>query len=154
MLVPHGSEALRSWSISERALRAAAWATIVVAIVLVTGLGTIVDRLARLRTSPAMAATPASGEGRVGDVDSLRAQVANLDQALRMIRSADGRLRTVAGSGAPSATSDSVALMLRAEADSLLELAGRVSKGYGALADSATRRAEAGAKRSPGRPAR
>ena len=145
MVVPHGSEALRSWSVSERAIRGVAWGGMVAAAVLLTGVGTIVGQLSRLGANAAEAAT-LSGTGEDDDVDSLRARVANLDQALHTIRGAEGQLRLVAGSGVRSAASDSVALLLRAETDSLLGLAGRVAKGYGTLADSASRSAGGSAR--------
>lgn len=140
MLVPHGSEALRSWSVSERALRAVAWGGVVAGAVLLTGVGTIVRQLGRLGASAAQAATLGGDAGK-GDVDSLRARVADLDQTLDAIREGEERLRLVSGSGVQSATSDSVALLLRAEADSLLRVAGSVAKGYGRLSDSAARSA-------------
>ena len=136
MVVPHGSEALRSWSVSERAVRGAAWGGILLAAIFLTGAGTIVRQMWYLGNRPAMAATPNDGTNADGEVGALRARVATLTTALDTIRDADARLHAVAGGKASRA--DSVAILLQARTDSLLRSARDVKKGYGTLADSAT----------------
>ncbi|MEO7964179.1 MAG: hypothetical protein ABIT38_09765 [Gemmatimonadaceae bacterium] len=135
--MPHGTETLRSWSISEHALRGAIWGGVLLAAVLLTGSGTIALQLWRLGSRPAMAATTRVGSGLTDDVGALRSRVADLNNALDTIRSADAKLRDVAS--ARGTRSDSVALLLQARTDSLLRHASVVAKDYGSLADSATK---------------
>lgn len=137
MLVPHGSDALRTWSVSERTVRNALWGAALLGVLLVAGAGTIARQLWRLGSRPAMAATAPSVAEPADDVGTLRSSVADLNEALDTIRSADAKLRAVAGSASPMG--DSVAKLLQAQTDSLLRSASVVARSYGSLADSAAR---------------
>lgn len=145
MLIPHGSEAPRTWSLTERSLRRLIWTGSLAALLLSIGAATVISRVALLASPPVMAAdVPGSGAALHGEGAALRARVAELDSMLDTIRSADDRLKRLVG----SAAGDSVAMILRsrASADSLLEHASRVARGFAIVRDSSASRA--------GRPAR
>jgi hypothetical protein len=125
------------------------------AVVLATGVGTLIRGAWQLGTSPAIAATLRPNDSPADDVRALRSRIADLNNAMDTIRSAEARLRDVAQSESPR--SDSVAKLLQARTDSLLRNASVVARNYGTLADSASKSARAhrrGSERSDGRVAR
>lgn len=139
MLIPHGSEAPRTWSLTERSLRGLVWTGSLAVLLLAIGAVTIVSRVGQLASPMAMAAgVPESSQGLRNEGEALRARVAELDSMLDTIRSADDRLKRLVG----SAAGDSVAMILRsrASADSLLEHASRVAKGFASVGDSSASR--------------
>lgn len=98
LLVSHDSEAPRSYSISERTLRAGALLGVAFALVAMIGVGTVVARLGSLRPVPAARSLERETASQVSsDVRNLRSRVARLNGVIDTIRQHESELRAAAG---------------------------------------------------------
>jgi len=121
MVVPHGSDSPRSYSISERAVRCglyvAAMFGLMAAIGLVTAIGTtgrFISGAVRPTEANAMSAQPR-------DLSEVAKRVASLRDTLEVIRKREAQIRLLAGLPA----TDSAAQILAAAQDSLADSAAR-----------------------------
>lgn len=97
LVVSHDSEAPRSYSVTERALRVAAGAVMALVLVALIGLGTIIASVTRKDpAAPTMAAT-GSFISTPPELDSLRRRVGQLRVMLDTVRGQDARLRRELG---------------------------------------------------------
>ena len=159
LVVPHGSEALRSLSVSERAVRWLVYSAAGVVIIVTLCFTILLTRLGSLEHERAMVLDASTADGQV---DALRAQLAQLNGSIDSIHQTDALLRAAVGTTAPAAPgfwsrllrrvtserartdsgrtrNDSARAELRSAAhaaDSLLVRAGEVSVRLGQLADS------------------
>ena len=107
LLVSHDSEAPRTYSISERAVRVGVLLGIAVTLVAMIGLGTVIANLGSLNPRPAARVAGLSdlNDTEVSpDVRSLRNRVARLQGVLDTIRQHESQLRVAAGMPATDST--------------------------------------------------
>ena len=98
MVVPHGSDSPRSFAISERAVRAAAYTGSVLALVAIVGSGSAVASAGRVISNlvrPAEANAMASATPR--GVPDVARRVASLRDTLEVIRKREAQIRLLAG---------------------------------------------------------
>lgn len=168
LIVSHDSEAPRSFSVTERRVRAAAGAFAVLVLVAMVGVGTIIARVGRIATPP-LAPAVAVTSPPAGEVVQLQSRVGELQNLIDSIDLVDDSLARLTGSSEPdsailrrlmarlpallSTQGTAVAAVApdpataRATADSLLRHARGVTARLRAL-DSAARRVPANAPRA------
>jgi len=144
MVVPHGSDSPRSFSISERAVRAAAYTGSVLGLVAIVGLGSAIATTGRF-VSRAIRPTEANAmDSRPGDVSEVARRVASLRDTLNVIRKREEQIRLLAGlpatdSGiaAPNAgTGDSSQVPIDTDVETLIQRADLLSARFAAVTDS------------------
>ncbi|MDF2772454.1 MAG: Peptidase [Geminicoccaceae bacterium] len=152
MVVPHGSDSPRSFAISERAVRAAAYTGSVLALVAIVGIGSAVASAGRVISNivrPAEANAMASATPR--GVPDVARRVASLRDTLEVIRKREAQIRLLAGlpatdSGA-NATPAAIQLAvmgdsaarpesIQADVETLIQRADLLSARFAAVTDS------------------
>jgi murein DD-endopeptidase MepM/ murein hydrolase activator NlpD len=152
MVVPHGSDSPRSFAISERAVRAAAYTGSVLGLVALVGLGSAIASAGRVISDlvrPAEANAMARSTPR--DVSEVARRVASLRDTLEVIRKREAQIRLLAGlpatdsgAGAVSpaiqlaAIGDSAARpeSIQADVETLIQRADLLSARFAAVTDS------------------
>ena len=144
MVVPHGSDSPRSFSISERAVRAAVYTGSVLGLMAIVGLGSAIATTGRL-VSRAIRPTEANAmDSRPRDVSEVARRVASLRDTLNVIRKREEQIRLLAGlpatdSGvaAPNAgTGDSSQVPIDTDVETLIQRADLLSARFAAVTDS------------------
>ena len=121
MVVPHGSDSPRSFSISERAVRAALYLGAMLGLMAAIGLGTSIATTSRY-ISGAVRPTEANAmSSHPRDLSEVAKRVASLRDTLEVIKKREAQIRLLAGLPA----TDSVAQILAAAQDSLADSASR-----------------------------
>ena len=151
MVVPHGSDSPRSFSISERAVRAAAYTGSVLGLIALVGIGSAVASAGRaisriVRPSEANAMSHSAPR----DVSEVASRVASLRDTLEVIRKREAQIRLLAGlpatdsGGADSAQGQLAALgdsaarpeSMQADVETLIQRADLLSARFAAVTDS------------------
>lgn len=148
MVVPHGSDSPRSFSVSERALRAATYIGATLGLIALIGLGTAIASAGRL-VSSAMRPTEANAmNSKPRDVAEVSRRVASLRDTLDVIRKREAQIRLLAGlpatdSGATAraavtALGDSAGgnPTIHADVETLIQRADLLSARFAAVTDS------------------
>ena len=154
MVVPHGSDSPRSFSVSERAVRAAAYVGSALGLMAMIGLGTAIATTGRY-ISGAIRPTEANAmSSRPRDLDEVARRVASLRDTLNIIRKREAQIRLLAGlpatDSAPSTsmvadgdTADSTARgPIHADVETLIQRADLLSARFAAVTDSLERNAQ------------
>jgi murein DD-endopeptidase MepM/ murein hydrolase activator NlpD len=115
MVVPHGSDSPRSFSISERAVRAAAYAGSALGLIVLVGLGSAVATTGRYISSAIRPTEASAMSSRPRDVAEVAQRVASLRDTLDVIRKREAQIRLLAG--LPSTDSAAAAAMVAAGGD-------------------------------------
>ena len=146
MVVPHGSDSPRSFSISERAVRAGAYVGSALALMAVVGLGSAIASTGRIISSairPSEANAMSSSQPR--DVAEVARRVASLRDTLNVIRKREANIRLLAGlpatdSAGPGpfaqASTDSAQGPIDADVETLIQRADLLSARFAAVNDS------------------
>ena len=144
MVVPHGSDSPRSFSVSERAVRAGMYVGSVLGLMAIVGLGSAIATTGRY-VSAAIRPTEANAmSSHPRDVAEVARRVATLRDTLNMIRKREEQIRLLAGlpatdSGvaAPNAgASDSSRVPLDDDVEALIQRADLLSARFAAVTDS------------------
>jgi len=121
MVVPHGSDSPRSYSISERAVRAALYVGAMLGLMAAIGLGTAIATTGRF-ISGAVRPTEANAmSSHPRDMSEVAKRMASLRDTLEVIRKREAQIRLLAGLPA----TDSAARILATAQDSLADSAAR-----------------------------
>ena len=148
MVVPHGSDSPRSFSISERAVRAGVYVGSVLALMALVGLGSAIATTSRLISSAVRPTEANAMSSRPRDVAEVARRVASLRDTLDVIRKREAQIRLLAGlpatdSGGPNApaagsvTGDSTARgPIHADVETLIQRADLLSARFAAVTDS------------------
>ena len=155
MVVPHGSDSPRSFSISERAVRAAMYAGSTLGLMAIIGIGTAIATTGRY-ISGAIRPTEANAmTSRPRDLSEVARRVASLRDTLDVIRKREAQIRLLAGLPATdsarqsadgeAATSDSggaAPASAHADVETLIQRADMLSARFAAVTDSLERNAQ------------
>jgi len=148
MVVPHGSDSPRSFSISERAVRAAVYAGSVLGAVVIVGFGTAVATTGRYISSAIRPTEANAMSSRPRDVAEVAQRVASLRDTLDVIRKREAQIRLLAGlpstdsaaaiaAGGDVAAGDSAtAAPTHADVETLIQRADLLSARFAAVTDS------------------
>ena len=148
MVVPHGSDSPRSFSISERAVRAGAYVGSVLTLMALVGLGSTIATTGRLISSAVRPTEANAMSSKPRDVAEVARRVASLRDTLDVIRKREAQIRLLAGlpatdSGGPDATAagsvanDSTARgPIHADVETLIQRADLLSARFAAVTDS------------------
>src|SRR6187402_2273225 len=147
MVVPHGSDSPRSFSISESAVRAGMYVGSVLALMAVVGLGSAIASTGRMISSAVRPTEANAMSSRPRDVAEVARRVASLRDTLDVIRKREAQIRLLAGlpatdSAAPNAdglvaASDSTARgPIHADVETLIQRADLLSARFAAVTDS------------------
>ncbi len=144
MVVPHGSDSPRSFSISERAVRAGAWVGSMLGLMAIVGLGSAVASTGRYVSSAIRPTEANAMSSHPRDVSEVARRVATLRDTLNMIRKREEQIRLLAGlpatdsgvSGPNAGTGDSSQVPLDADVESLIQRADLLSARFAAVTDS------------------
>ncbi len=148
MVVPHGSDSPRSFSVSERAVRAAVYAGSVLAAVVIVGFGTAVATTGRYISSAIRPTEANAMSSRPRDVAEVAQRVASLRDTLDVIRKREAQIRLLAGlpstdsaaaiaAGGDVAAGDSAtAAPTHADVETLIQRADLLSARFAAVTDS------------------
>jgi len=148
MVVPHGSDSPRSFSISESAVRAGMYVGSVLALMALVGLGSTVATTGRLISSAVRPTEANAMSSKPRDVAEVARRVASLRDTLDVIRKREAQIRLLAGlpatdSGGPNAlaagsvTGDSTARgPIHADVETLIQRADLLSARFAAVTDS------------------
>ena len=154
MVVPHGSDSPRSFSVSERAVRAAAYVGTALGLMAIIGLGTAIATTGRY-ISGAIRPTEANAmSSRPRDLDEVAKRVASLRDTLNIIRKREAQIRLLAG--LPSTDSAAATNMvadgetadsttrgpIHADVETLIQRADLLSARFAAVTDSLERNAQ------------
>jgi len=151
MVIPHGSDSPRSFAISERAVRAAAYTGSVLGLVALIGIGSAIASASRVISSvirPAEA-NAAMSSTKPRDVTEVARRVASLRDTLDVIRKREAQIRLLAGlpatdsgnaADAPqvAAATDSASRgeSIQADVETLIQRADLLSARFAAVSDS------------------
>jgi murein DD-endopeptidase MepM/ murein hydrolase activator NlpD len=151
MVIPHGSDSPRSFAISERAVRAAAYTGSVLGLVALIGIGSAIASASRVISSvirPAEA-NAAMSSTKPRDVTEVARRVASLRDTLDVIRKREAQIRLLAGlpatdsgnaTDAPqvAAATDSASRgeSIQADVETLIQRADLLSARFAAVSDS------------------
>jgi murein DD-endopeptidase MepM/ murein hydrolase activator NlpD len=146
MVVPHGSDSPRSFSVSERAVRAAVYAGSALGLIVVVGLGTAVATTGRYISSAIRPTEANAMSAPVGNAAEVARRVASLRDTLDVIRKREAQIRLLAGlpstdsaaaiaAGTTNADSTS-AEPTRADVATLIQRADLLSARFAAVTDS------------------
>jgi len=154
MVVPHGSDSPRSYSISERAVRVALYAGSVLGLMAAIGLGTAIATTGRF-ISGAVRPTEANAmSSHPRDMSEVAKRVASLRDTLEVIRKREAQIRLLAGlpatdsaarvlASAQDSLADSAARALPpADVETLIQRADQLSARFAAVTDSLERNAQ------------
>ncbi len=154
MVVPHGSDSPRSYSISERAVRLALYAGSMIGLMAAIGLGTAIATTGRY-ISGAIRPTEANAmSSHPRDLSEVARRVASLRDTLDVIRKREAQIRLLAG--LPAADSAAQALAVpgdssgdsvsratpREDVETLIQRADLLSARFAAVTDSLERNAQ------------
>ena len=159
MIVPHGSDSPRSFSVSERALRAAGWAASVLGLIALIGIGSAIAQLGSLGGA---AARSAAGK-RSPELSAVAARIATLRDTIDEIRKREQQIRLLAGlpstdslssngavladasdlveAGTSSTSPGSAHAEMEGDVEALITRAGVLSSRFAAVSDSLSRTA-------------
>jgi murein DD-endopeptidase MepM/ murein hydrolase activator NlpD len=135
VVVPHGSDASRTFDVSERALRRVAWAT---AGVLAVCLLAIVAGAIRFSGSPSFAMFVAPADRRAAD---MRTRMAELRDTIAVIDKRDEQIRLLAGLPSPDSGAQPTA-QLPLDIDRLIERANTLSASFAAVSTTLSKNTE------------
>src|SRR5687767_238763 len=145
MVVPHGSDSPRSFSVSERAVRAGMYTGSAIALIALVGLGSAVASTGRI-ISAAIRPTEANAmSSRPRDVAEVARRVASLRDTLDVIRKREAQIRLLAGLPATDsagagpfaqASTDSAQRPIDADVETLIQRADLLSARFAAVNDS------------------
>jgi murein DD-endopeptidase MepM/ murein hydrolase activator NlpD len=121
MVVPHGSDSPRSYSISERAVRAALYVGAMLGLMAAIGLGTAIATTGRFISSAVRPTEANAMSSHPRDMSEVAKRVASLRDTLEVIRKREAQIRLLAGLPA----TDSAARILATAQDSLADSAAR-----------------------------
>ena len=121
MVVPHGSDSPRSYSISERAVRLGLYVGAVLGLMTAIGLGTAIATTGRYITGAIRPTEANAMSSHPRDLSEVAKRVASLRDTLEIIRKREAQIRLLAGLPA----TDSAAQVLTAAQDSLADSAAR-----------------------------
>ena len=154
MVVPHGSDSPRSYSISERAVRLGLYVGAVLGLMAAIGLGTAIATTGRF-ISGAVRPTEANAmSSHPRDLSEVAKRVASLRDTLEVIKKREQQIRLLAGLPATdsaaqvlAATQDSLAdsasrALPRADVETLIQRADQLSARFAAVTDSLERNAQ------------
>ena len=147
MVVPHGSDSPRSFSVSERAVRVAVYAGSTLGLIALIGFGTAVATTGQYISS-AIRPTEANAMGsRPRDVAEVAKRVASLRDTLDVIRKREAQIRLLAGlpssdssaaiaAGMGEAGDSAAAAPSHADVETLIQRADLLSARFAAVTDS------------------
>jgi murein DD-endopeptidase MepM/ murein hydrolase activator NlpD len=148
MVVPHGSDSPRSYSISERAVRAALYVGAMLGLMAAIGLGTAIATTGRF-ISGAVRPTEANAmSSHPRDMSEVAKRMASLRDTLEVIRKREAQIRLLAGlpatdsaarilASAQDSVADSAARALpAADVETLIQRADQLSARFAAVTDS------------------
>ena len=154
MVVPHGSDSPRSYSISERAVRAALYVGAMLGLMAAIGLGTAIATTGRF-ISGAVRPTEANAmSSHPRDMSEVAKRMASLRDTLEVIRKREAQIRLLAGlpatdsaarvlASAQDSLADSAARALPpADVETLIQRADQLSARFAAVTDSLERNAQ------------
>ncbi|HEX5072883.1 MAG TPA: M23 family metallopeptidase [Gemmatimonadaceae bacterium] len=154
MVVPHGSDSPRSYSISERAVRAALYVGAMLGLMAAIGLGTAIATTGRF-ISGAVRPTEANAmSSHPRDMSEVAKRMASLRDTLEVIRKREAQIRLLAGLPATDSAArilataqDSLANsaargLPHADVEALIERADQLSARFAAVTDSLERNAQ------------
>ena len=121
MVVPHGSDSPRSYSISERAVRFALYVGAVLGLMAAIGIGTAIATTGRYITGAIRPTEANAMSSHPRDLSEVAKRVASLRDTLEVIKKRESQIRLLAGLPA----TDSAARVLAAADDSLADSATR-----------------------------
>jgi len=148
MVVPHGSDSPRSYSISDRAVRAALYVGAMLGLMAAIGLGTAIATTGRF-ISGAVRPTEANAmSSHPRDMSEVAKRMASLRDTLEVIRKREAQIRLLAGlpatdsaarilASAQDSVADSAARALpAADVETLIQRADQLSARFAAVTDS------------------
>lgn len=149
MVVPHGSDSPRSFSVSERAVKSGIYVGSVLALMAIIGLGSAIATTGRYISSAVRPTEANAMSSNPRDVSEVAKRVASLRDTLAAIRKREQQIRLLAGlpatdSGAPDAVSALAAAADSATSDgeihedveTLIQRADQLSARFAAVTDS------------------
>ena len=151
MVVPHGSDSPRSFSISERAVRAAIYVGSTLGLMAIIGLGTAIATTGRYISSAIRPTEANAMSSHPRDLSEVARRVASLRDTLNVIRKREAQIRLLAGlpatdSGAPiipvpgDSSGDSLTRggtgAAREDVETLIQRADLLSARFAAVTDS------------------
>ena len=148
MVVPHGSDSPRSYSISERAVRAALYVGAMLGLMAAIGLGTAIATTGRYITGAIRPAEANAMSSHPRDMSEVAKRVASLRDTLEVIRKREAQIRLLAGlpatdsaarilASAQDSVADSAARALpAADVETLIQRADQLSARFAAVTDS------------------
>ena len=157
MVVPHGSDSPRSFSISERAVRAAIYVGSALGLMAIIGLGTAIATTGRYISGVIRPTEANAMSSHPRDLSEVARRVAALRDTLNVIRKREAQIRLLAGlpasdSGAPAvlmpgdSAGDSLtrsgAGASRQDVETLIQRADLLSARFAAVTDSLERNAQ------------
>ena len=149
MVVPHGSDSPRSFAVTERALRAAAYAGSVIGLVALIGLGSAIASIGRVVSTSLRPAEANAMAAMPHDVTEVAARVASLRDTLDVIRKREAQIRLLAGLPASDSAQphpyDTVAIAVEADSTAAAgagDSSGREQGGIRADVETLIRRAD------------
>jgi murein DD-endopeptidase MepM/ murein hydrolase activator NlpD len=140
IVVPHGSDSPRTFTVTERVLRTVATVVGVCALAAMVGVGTLASRAFWAPTARGMGAAAMGGS----EVAEITEGIRRLRDTIAIIRSREDRIRLLAGLPSSDSTATSPAAVdsslsttsLRSDVNSLLERAGHLSARFAEVSDS------------------
>jgi len=148
MVVPHGSDSPRSYSISERAVRAALYVGAMLGLMAAIGLGTAIATTGRFISSAVRPTEANAMSSHPRDMSEVAKRVASLRDTLEVIRKREAQIRLLAGlpatdsaarilASAQDSVADSAARALpAADVETLIQRADQLSARFAAVTDS------------------
>ena len=146
MIVPHGSDSPRTFSISERMVRSGVYVGSVLALMAIVGLGSAIASTGRMISSAVRPTEANAMSSRPRDVAEVARRVASLRDTLEVIRKREAQIRLLAGlpatdSGTPNAgmlaAGDSTGRgPIHADVETLIQRADLLSARFAAVTDS------------------
>jgi murein DD-endopeptidase MepM/ murein hydrolase activator NlpD len=149
MVVPHGSDSPRSFSISERAVRAITYVGSALALMSIIGIGTAIATTGRYVSSVIRPTEANAMSSHPRDLSEVAKRVASLRDTLDVIRKREAQIRLLAGlpatdsatqsvAGGEAVTTDSASTGTpgRADVETLIQRADLLSARFAAVTDS------------------
>lgn len=157
MVVPHGSDSPRSFSVSERSLRAAVYAGATIALVAIIGVGSAIADAGRMISTALRPAEANAMSTKPRDLAEVARRVASLRDTLDVIRKREAQIRLLAGLPAADSTPSAAAILndsaadsgaargrgpMHADVETLIQRADLLSARFAAVTDSLERNAQ------------
>ena len=148
MVVPHGSDSPRSYSISDRAVRAALYVGAMLGLMAAIGLGTAIATTGRFISSAVRPTEANAMSSHPRDMSEVAKRMASLRDTLEVIRKREAQIRLLAGlpatdsaarilASAQDSVADSAARALpAADVETLIQRADQLSARFAAVTDS------------------